>query len=67
MTTYGGLDVCINSAGIANPVPFNKDQTDGSKSWKLTINVNLAAVIDCTHFAVGLDALLFTASQLIEF
>ncbi|CDO97165.1 unnamed protein product [Coffea canephora] len=52
VTTYGGLDVCINSAGIANPVPFNKDQTDGSKSWKLTINVNLAAVIDCTHFAI---------------
>ncbi|KAL3515268.1 hypothetical protein ACH5RR_022170 [Cinchona calisaya] len=52
VATYGGLDICINSAGIANPVPFNKDQTDGSKSWKLTTNVNLVAVIDCTRLAI---------------
>lgn len=50
--TYGGLDLCINNAGIANPVPFNKDNTDGSKSWRLTVNVNLIAVIDCTRLAV---------------
>ncbi|CAA3028384.1 ARP (REF) [Olea europaea subsp. europaea] len=50
--TYGGLDLCINNAGIANPVPFNKDNTDGSKSWRLTVNVNLIAVIDCTRLAI---------------
>lgn len=52
VATYGGLDICINSAGIGSPVPFNKDQTDGSKSWRLTINVNLVAVIECTRIAV---------------
>ncbi|CAK9168934.1 unnamed protein product, partial [Ilex paraguariensis] len=54
LETYGGLDICINSAGIGNPVPFHKDQTDGSGSgsWRQTINVNLNAVIDCTRLAI---------------
>ncbi|XAR59461.1 15-hydroxyprostaglandin dehydrogenase (NAD(+)) [Bertholletia excelsa] len=52
LVTYGGLDICINSAGIADPVPFYKDQTDGSGSWRHTINVNLAAVIDSTRLAI---------------
>ncbi|KAI9127937.1 hypothetical protein K1719_000930 [Acacia pycnantha] len=50
--TYGGLDICINSAGLGNPVPFSKDKTDGSHSWRYTINVNLNAVIDCTRQAI---------------
>lgn len=50
--TYGGLDICINSAGIGNPIPFQKDQTDGTRSWRHTVNVNLTAVIDCTRLAV---------------
>ncbi|XP_028777071.1 prostaglandin reductase-3 [Neltuma alba] len=50
--TYGGLDICINSAGIGNPVPFSKDKTDGSRSWRYTIDVNLNAVIDCTRLAI---------------
>ncbi|XP_071726187.1 uncharacterized protein [Rutidosis leptorrhynchoides] len=49
---YGGLDICINCAGIATSVPFFKDQTDGSRSWRHAINVNLVAVIDCTHRAI---------------
>lgn len=52
ITTYGGLDICINSAGIGNPIPFNKDQTDGSNSWRHTVNVDLVAVIDCTRRAI---------------
>jgi hypothetical protein len=52
LATYGGLDICINSAGIANPVPFKNDQSDGSRSWRYTINVNLIAVIECTRLAV---------------
>ncbi|GMP38259.1 hypothetical protein CsSME_00009579 [Camellia sinensis var. sinensis] len=52
LATYGGLDICINSAGIATPVIFYKDQTDGSRSWRHTINVNLTAVIDCTRLAI---------------
>ncbi|KAH7833264.1 hypothetical protein Vadar_004652 [Vaccinium darrowii] len=52
LATYGGLDICINSAGIANPVPFKNDQSDGSHSWRYTINVNLIAVIECTRLAV---------------
>ncbi|GAB2222511.1 hypothetical protein Droror1_Dr00016627 [Drosera rotundifolia] len=50
--TYGGLDICINSAGISNPLPFQEDQTDGSHSWRHTINVNLIAVIDSTRLAI---------------
>ncbi|KAL8151804.1 hypothetical protein V2J09_021612 [Rumex salicifolius] len=50
--TYGGLDICINSAGISNPIPFDKDQTDGSRSWRRTINVDLIAVVDSTHLAI---------------
>ncbi|TYH29407.1 hypothetical protein ES288_A01G008900v1 [Gossypium darwinii] len=52
VATYGGLDICINSAGIGNPVPFKDDQTDGTKTWRHTINVNLVAVIDCTRLAI---------------
>lgn len=52
LATYGGLDICINSAGITNPIPFNKDQTDGTSSWRHTIDVNLIAVIDCTRMAI---------------
>ncbi|GAV66351.1 adh_short domain-containing protein/ADH_zinc_N domain-containing protein/ADH_N domain-containing protein [Cephalotus follicularis] len=52
VTTYGGLDICINSAGIGNPIPFHKDQTDGTGSWRHTINVNLNAVIECTRLAI---------------
>lgn len=50
--TYGGLDICINSAGIGEIVPFHNDRTDGSKSWRHVVNVNLAAVIDCTRLAI---------------
>ncbi|XP_058190258.1 uncharacterized protein LOC131307651 [Rhododendron vialii] len=52
LATYGGLDICINSAGIANPVPFYNDQSDGSRSWRYTMDVNLIAVIECTRLAV---------------
>ncbi|CAI0447150.1 unnamed protein product [Linum tenue] len=49
---YGGLDICISCAGIGNPIPFQKDQTDGTKSWKLALNVNLSAVVDSTRLAI---------------
>jgi hypothetical protein len=52
VATYGGLDICVNNAGINNPIPFHKDQTDGTPSWKRTVNVNLIAVIDCTRLAI---------------
>ncbi|GMI83653.1 hypothetical protein like AT1G49670 [Hibiscus trionum] len=52
VSTYGGLDICINSAGISNPASFWKDQTDGTKTWRHTVNVNLVAVIDCTRLAI---------------
>lgn len=50
--TYGGLDICINCAGIGSSIPFDEDRTDGGKSWRLTVNVNLIAVIGCTQIAV---------------
>ncbi|KAF9675918.1 hypothetical protein SADUNF_Sadunf09G0083700 [Salix dunnii] len=53
VSTYGGMDICINCAGISNPIPFYKDETDGTHSWKHTVNVNLLAVIDCTHLAIN--------------
>ncbi|XP_023747559.1 uncharacterized protein LOC111895717 [Lactuca sativa] len=49
---YGGLDICINCADIETSVPFYEDQTDGSKSWRHTFDVNLLAVIDCTQKAI---------------
>ncbi|BFG41800.1 hypothetical protein CerSpe_280740 [Prunus speciosa] len=52
LATFGGLDICINSAGIINPIPFHKDQTDGTRSWRLTVNLNLIAIIDCTRLAI---------------
>ncbi|KAI3886146.1 hypothetical protein MKW92_041032 [Papaver armeniacum] len=52
LATYGGLDICINCAGISNPIPFNQDTTDGTASWRRTIDVNLVAVIDCTRLAI---------------
>ncbi|GLU09293.1 hypothetical protein SLE2022_261590 [Rubroshorea leprosula] len=52
VATYGGLDICINSAGIADRIAFENDQTDGSNSWRRVINVNLIAVIDCTRLAI---------------
>ena len=52
VATYGGLDICINSAGIGNYVPFHIDQTDGTSTWRHALNVNLVAVVDCTHIAV---------------
>lgn len=58
LEVYGGLDICINNAGIATPLLFHKDTTDGSGTWKRTINVNLTAVVDCTRIAVCLTSLL---------
>ncbi|KAL4555758.1 hypothetical protein LXL04_038386 [Taraxacum kok-saghyz] len=52
LDAFGGLDICINCAGIATSVPFYKDESDGSKSWRHAINVNLVAVIGCTHRAI---------------
>ncbi|KFK36022.1 hypothetical protein AALP_AA4G067700 [Arabis alpina] len=52
LASFRTLDICINNAGIANPIPFDKDDTDGSKSWKLTINVDLIAVVECTQLAI---------------
>ncbi|PIA46337.1 hypothetical protein AQUCO_01500098v1 [Aquilegia coerulea] len=49
LDTYGGLDICINSAGISSSIPFKDDKTN---SWRHTINVNLIAVIDCTRLAI---------------
>lgn len=52
LATYRGLDICINSAGIVNPIPFNEDQTDGTRSWRHAMNVNLIAVVNCTQLAI---------------
>ncbi|XP_065870532.1 uncharacterized protein [Euphorbia lathyris] len=53
IATYGGLDICINSAGIGTDIPFHKDQTDGTRTWRRTLNVNLTAIIDCTRLAIN--------------
>ncbi|KAG2703584.1 hypothetical protein I3760_06G145500 [Carya illinoinensis] len=52
LATYQGLDICINGAGIGTSIPFQKDQTDGTRSWRHAINVNLIAVINCTQLAI---------------
>lgn len=52
MLTYRSLDICVNGAGIATRVLFHCDKTDGSNTWRRTIDVNLVAVIECTRLAV---------------
>ncbi|KAH6825953.1 ARP protein [Perilla frutescens var. hirtella] len=49
---YGGLDICINCAGIATPISFYEDQTDGYKSWRRAVDINLVAVIESTRLAI---------------
>jgi NADPH:quinone reductase-like Zn-dependent oxidoreductase len=49
--TYGGLDICINCAGIANLTLVYDDISDGIRTWRHAINVNLVAVIDGTRIA----------------
>lgn len=51
---YGGLDICINNAGISTPVLFYEDKTDGQDTWRKALNINLIALIDCTHLAVSI-------------
>jgi NAD(P)-dependent dehydrogenase (short-subunit alcohol dehydrogenase family) len=67
VSTYGGLDICIASAGIANPIPFDKDQTDGTGSWRRTLNVNFIAVFDTTRLAVSLKSDLVFVFHIISF
>lgn len=50
--TYGGLDICINCAGIVTPISFYEDKTDGSKSWRRAIDINFLAVVESTRLAV---------------
>ncbi|CAA0282196.1 unnamed protein product [Arabidopsis thaliana] len=52
LATFGTVDICINNAGISTPLRFDKDDTDGSKSWKHTINVDLIAVVEGTQLAI---------------
>ncbi|KAL0649315.1 hypothetical protein Bca4012_092006 [Brassica carinata] len=52
LASFGTLDICINNAGIANPARFDKDDSDGSRSWRRTINVDLVAVVECTQLAI---------------
>lgn len=52
LDTYGGLDVCVNSAGLGTAVRFDKDDSDGNSTWRRTINVNFIALVDCTRMAI---------------
>ncbi|WVZ65206.1 hypothetical protein U9M48_014612 [Paspalum notatum var. saurae] len=49
--TYGGLDICINCAGIGNKTLVYDDTSDGSRTWRHAVDVNLVAVIDGTRIA----------------
>ncbi|KAL6656141.1 hypothetical protein ACP70R_006967 [Stipagrostis hirtigluma subsp. patula] len=49
--TFGGLDICINCAGIANKTLVYNDTSDGTRTWRHAVNVNLVAVIDGTRIA----------------
>ncbi|ONM55476.1 ARP protein (REF) [Zea mays] len=49
--TYNGLDICINCAGIANKTLVYDDTSDGTRTWRHAVNVNLVAVIDGTRIA----------------
>ncbi|CAA6659442.1 unnamed protein product [Spirodela intermedia] len=47
-----GLDICINSAGIASQAPFWNDETEGKGSWRHVIEVDFLAVVNCTRLAI---------------
>ncbi len=47
--TFGRLDVMINNAGIAEPIPFTADK---QHSWKKVIDIDLSAVILGTQLAM---------------
>ncbi|KAG8057012.1 hypothetical protein GUJ93_ZPchr0002g24337 [Zizania palustris] len=49
--TYGGLDICINCAGIAIKTLVYDDKSDGISTWRHAVNVNLVAVVDGTRIA----------------
>ncbi|XP_020573422.1 uncharacterized protein LOC110019897 [Phalaenopsis equestris] len=51
-STYQSLDICVNNAGIGTQVLFHHDKTDGSSTWRRTIDVDLVAVIECTRLAI---------------
>ncbi|XP_047325266.1 prostaglandin reductase-3-like [Impatiens glandulifera] len=50
--TYGGLDICVNSAGVSLPMSFHEDQPGSTNPWRHTMNVNLISVIDSTRLAI---------------
>lgn len=49
LRTYGGLDICINGAGIGSLVLFYDDD---SNAWRRSVDVNLTAIIECTRLAI---------------
>jgi NADP-dependent 3-hydroxy acid dehydrogenase YdfG len=50
-TSFGGLDLLFNNAGIGISAPF-EDSTP--EDWKTMIDVNLYGVFNCTHEAIAL-------------
>jgi NAD(P)-dependent dehydrogenase (short-subunit alcohol dehydrogenase family) len=50
---YGGLDVCINCAGFISKSLVYDDTSDGTNTWRRSVNVNLVAVVDGTRIAVS--------------
>ncbi|OEL34701.1 Zinc-binding alcohol dehydrogenase domain-containing protein 2, partial [Dichanthelium oligosanthes] len=44
-------DICINCAGIGNKKLVYDDTSDGARTWRHAVNVNLVAVIDGTRIA----------------
>ncbi|CAG08971.1 unnamed protein product [Tetraodon nigroviridis] len=45
---HGGVDVCINNAGLAHPEPLLNGKTSG---WKNMLDVNVLALCVCTREA----------------
>ncbi|KAI4887271.1 hypothetical protein NFI96_021668 [Prochilodus magdalenae] len=47
-SSHGGIDVCINNAGLAHPEPLLTGKTSG---WRNMIDVNILALSVCTREA----------------
>ena len=49
-TKYGGVDVCVNNAGVGHSAPLLSGSTD---DWKSMLDVNVLGVAICTREAVA--------------
>ncbi|KAF4366606.1 hypothetical protein F8388_004270 [Cannabis sativa] len=54
--TYGGLDICITSAGIGTQIPFHKDQSDDNSTWRKVVFCYALSANDGSEWRVRIQS-----------